>query len=135
MGEKALQSEELASFGKYFDSVPTQFRLYSLLINRQFVSCMQLFPRQEIEDGSDPISNCAPNRTELDPVELDDENHAAIPPFAPGGNPGKSHARSSIRDWSDDDSEDCVMLEVHDIEPLSFAYPMPSTSADRKSVV
>ena len=44
--------------------------------------------------------------------------------------PGKSRARDSIKDWSDDDDDDYEILEVLDPRPLAFAYPLPSTSAD-----
>ena len=53
-----------------------------------------------------------------------------IPLAVAGTPPGKTHARGSIRDWSDDDSEDCVLLEVLNPPPISFAYTLPSTSVD-----
>ena len=53
-----------------------------------------------------------------------------IPLAIAGTPPGKTRARGSIRDWSDDDSDDCVLLEVLNPPPISYAYPLPSTSVD-----
>ena len=43
---------------------------------------------------------------------------------------GKPQARASIRDWSDDDDDDCQILEALDVRPIAFAYPLPSAPAD-----
>ena len=91
---------------------------------------MQLFSRQQTEDGPDLASKCAPDHADLDMEEPDNEDHLPIPLAVPGGPPGKTRDRSSIRDWSDDDCDDCVLLEVLDPSPISFAYPLPSTSVD-----
>ena len=48
-----------------------------------------------------------------------------------GSIPATGKARvSSARDWSDDDEDDCQILEVHDPSPVAFSYPVPSPSAD-----
>ena len=91
---------------------------------------MQTFDRQQIEDGPDPVSKCAPDRTTPDLEDPDNEDHVPIPLAVAGTPPGKPHARRSIKDWSDDDSDDCVLLEVHNPQPPVFAYPLPSTSVD-----
>ena len=58
----------------------------------------------------------------------DDEDHMPIPAAgAPAS--GKPQARASIRDWSDDDDNDCQILEALDARPIAFAYPLPSAPA------
>ena len=48
-----------------------------------------------------------------------------------GSTPATGKARvSSVRDWSDDDEDDCRILEVLDPLPVAFAYPVPSPPAD-----
>ena len=48
-----------------------------------------------------------------------------------GSVPATGKARvSSVRDWSDDDDDDCRILEVYDPLPVAFAYPVPSPPAD-----
>ena len=62
-------------------------------------------------------------------MEPDNEDHLPIPLAVAGTPAGKTRARSSIKDWSDDNSDD-VLLEVHNPQPIAFAYPLPSTSVD-----
>ena len=57
----------------------------------------------------------------------DDEDNMPIPDV--GSVPTSGKTRSSIQDWSEDD-DDCEILEVYDPCPISFSYPLPSTSAD-----
>ena len=38
--------------------------------------------------------------------------------------------KARVRDWSDDDDDDCRILEVFDPIPVAFAYPVPSPPAD-----
>ena len=38
--------------------------------------------------------------------------------------------KARVRDWSDDDDDDCRILEVEDPLPVSFAYPVCSPPAD-----
>ena len=45
-----------------------------------------------------------------------------------GSVPATGKAR--VRDWSDDDDDDCRVLEVLDPVPVAFAYPVPSPPAD-----
>ena len=52
-----------------------------------------------------------------------------IPAAVPGPATGKTRI-SSIRDWSDDEDDDCEILEVYDPRPISFSYPVPSPPAD-----
>ena len=66
---------------------------------------MHLFERQQTEDGPDLANSFVPDRTTPDLVDPDNENHLPIPLAVPGGSPGKTRARSSTKDWSDDDSE------------------------------
>ena len=89
-----------------------------------------MFAHQKIDDGPDRVAKCAPDRTELDSEELDQYNTKATAPTATGRNPGKARERRTIRDWSEDDTDDCIALEVLNVEPLAYAYPMPSTSAE-----
>ena len=84
----------------------------------------QIFDRQRIEDGPDPASKCAPDRATYDLEDPDNEDYVPIPLVIASTPPGKTRARGSIRDWPDEDSDDCVLLEV--LNP-------PSISLDRKS--
>ena len=89
----------------------------------------QRFPRQAIEDGSDPAATWGPDRTEADVKDPDDEDNVPIPLAVPGPAMGKTRA-SSLRDWSEDEDDDCRILEVYDALPVAFAYPVRSPSAD-----
>ena len=90
---------------------------------------MQRFPRQAIEDGSDPADTWGPDRVEADTVDPDDEDNVPIPVVVSGPATGKTRA-SSLRDWSEDEDDDCQILEVFDPLPVAFSYPMPSPLAD-----
>ena len=52
-----------------------------------------------------------------------------IPVAVPGPATGKTRA-SSLRDWSEDEDDDCQILEVYDPRPFVFSYPVPSPPAD-----
>ena len=65
-----------------------------------------------------------------DLVDPDNEDTLPIPLAGARKAPGKLPAQKSIRDWSEDDSDDCVLLEVLNPQPIAFAYPLPSTSVD-----
>ena len=65
-----------------------------------------------------------------DLVDPDNEDTLPIPLAGARTAPGKIPARTSIRDWSEDDNDDCELLEVLNPQPLAFAYPLPSTSVD-----
>ena len=86
---------------------------------------MQRFARQKAEDGSDPAANWGADRVEADSEDLDDEANVPIPAAEPGPATGKTRA-SSIRDWSDDEDDDCQILEVYDPRPMAFSYLAPS---------
>ena len=57
-----------------------------------------------------------------------------IPAAVPGSAAGKARA-SSLRDWSEDEDDDCQILEVYDPLPVAFSYPVPSPSADSEDQV
>ena len=95
---------------------------------RLFVT-MQRFARQATEDGSDPAANWGADRVEADSEYPDDEDNVPIPVAVPGPTTGKTRA-SSLRDWSDDEDDDCQILEVYDPLPVAFSYPVPSPPAD-----
>ena len=67
----------------------------------------------------------------------DDDDNVHIPDAR---QPGKTRATtsgkkpiqvsSSIRDWSEDDDDDCRILDPIDATPVSYAYPLPSGSAN-----
>ena len=72
---------------------------------------IQRFPRQGIEDGSDPSATWGPDRTEADAEDPDDDDNVPIPIAVPGPATGKTRA-SSLRDWSEDEDDDCQILAV-----------------------
>ena len=84
---------------------------------------MQRFARQKAEDGSDPAANWGADRVEADSEDPDDEDNVPIPPAIPGSAMGKTCA-SSLRDWSEDEDDDCRILEVYDPRPVAFSYPV-----------
>ena len=88
---------------------------------------MQRFARQKTEDGSDPSANWGKDLVATDAEDPDDEDYMPIPDV--GSVPASGKTRSSMQDWSDDD-DDCRILEVLDLRPIVFSYPLPSTSAD-----
>ena len=68
----------------------------------------------------------APAAGDEDP---DDEDNVPIPDAR---QPGKTRASgkkpiqvSSIRDWSEDDDDECHILDPIDAVPVSYAYPLP----------
>ena len=90
---------------------------------------VQTFARQKAEDGPDPSAKWGEDLAGTnpeDPEDPDNEDYMPIPDVGAGPATGKT--RASMRDWSDDD--DCEILEVYDPCPISFSYPLPSTSAD-----
>ena len=96
-----------------------------------FLFHAQKFGRQLTEDGPDPLGPFAPDRTQEDPVEPDTDDYSSIPQFGSVGSTGKPYASPAPQDLSsDDDSEDCQILDPLNPTPLSFAYPLPSTSAN-----
>ena len=100
---------------------------------------LQRFLCQQVKDGDDPSANwgadlLAPTAEDED---LDDEDNLPIPD---GKQPAKTRASSSgkkpiqvsssIRDWSEDDDDDCRILDPIDAVPVSYAYPLPSGPAN-----
>ena len=92
---------------------------------------LQIFPRQDVEDGPNPEANWGEDLPIADPPlteDPDDEDNMSIPAAeAPAA--GKAQSRNPIQDWSDDDSDDYRVIEALDIPPLSYAYPLASVSA------
>ena len=56
--------------------------------------------------------------------DLDDEDNLPILDATASAS-GKTRAQASIRDWSDDDDNDCQILEPIDAQPISYDYPLP----------
>ena len=90
---------------------------------------MQRFARQKCEDGSDPAANWGADRVTADSEDPDDEDNVPIPAAVPGLATGKNRT-SSLQDWSEDEDDDCQILEVYDPRPIAFSYLVPSPSAD-----
>ena len=84
------------------------------------------------EDGVNPSAKWGQDLPAPAVVEVedpDDEDHMPIPSASAPAS-GKPQARASVRDWSDDDEDDCEILEVFDARPLAFAHPIPSAPVD-----
>ena len=86
------------------------------------------------EDGENPSANWGKDRVEADSEDPDDEDNMPIPAAVPGPTTGKTRV-SSIRDWSEDEDDDCQVLEVFDPRPIAFSYPVPSPPADSDNQV
>ena len=100
---------------------------------------MQRFLRQQVEDGDDPSANWGADlpvpATEVE--DPDDEYNLPIPDaIQPAKTKTSSSGKkpvqvsSSIRDWSEDDDDDCRILDPIDSVPVSYAYPLPSGPAN-----
>ena len=88
---------------------------------------MQRLARQVNEDGLDPSSKWAKDREDSDTEDPDSEDYMPIPHAGTGPAPGKTPARDSLRDWPDDDDDDCQILEVYDPLPFAFTFPLHPT--------
>ena len=102
--------------------------LSSLFNFRLLLLFAQRLPRQVNEDGLDP--EWGQDRQDSDTEDPDSEDYMPIPHAGPGPVPGKAPARDSLRDWSDDEDDDCRILEIYDPLPTAFTYPLNPTSAD-----
>ena len=61
-------------------------------------------------------------------MKLDTDNFWVIPAFGSTGSLGKPYVCIS-QDESTGDSDDCRILDVLDVMPISYAYPLQSHSA------
>jgi len=83
---------------------------------------LQLFARQDDEDGPDPSLKWAEDRADPGGEDPDNEDYMPIPAAQPA--PGNPPARAPLRAWSDDDDDDeCRILDVLDPKPLRFTLP------------
>ena len=90
----------------------------------------QRFARQVTEDGPDPSSKWGKDRTGSDAEDPDSEDFMPIPDAGSSPVLGKLPAQDPLRDWSDDDDDECQVLEVINTRPLAFKFPLPSTPVD-----
>ena len=89
---------------------------------------VQMLPRQVNEDGLNP--QWAQDRPDSDTEDPDSEDYMPIPHAGQAAAPGKAPARDSLITLSDDDDDDCRIIEIHDPIPIAFTYPLNPTSAD-----
>ena len=94
-----------------------------------------MLPRQVNEDGLNPPSKWGQDREDSDTEDPDPEDQMPIPFAGTGPVPGKNPIRDSLRDWPDDDDDDCQILEVYDPLPFAFTYPLHPISADTEDQV
>src|SRR3954463_10776728 len=80
---------------------------------------LQMFERQKAEDA---IISFAPDRTEFDITDPEGHNCTPVEDVDPeaAARSGKTPPSNPIRDWTDDDEDECVFLEVFDFCPLLF---------------
>ena len=95
---------------------------------------MQRFGGQLAEDEEDPSARWGKDRVDADSEDPDHEDHMPIPDVSSLSATGKTRA-SSIRDWSEDEDDDCQVLEVYDPLPVAYSYPMSPNSADSDEVL
>ena len=93
---------------------------------------MQKFERQKSEDGPNPSSKWGPDRTTYDQVDPDGEDTIPVPLTrrVPTKHSAPSLKRDTFLQGPAVDDDDCVILKVHNVAPLSFAYPLPSVSVE-----
>ena len=90
---------------------------------------MQLFDRQKIEDASDKTRRYAPCRDELDASDPEGEDNLPIPLARPPGKPSPYLPNPvDVRRGPAESTDDCILLDVIDAPPISFAYPLPSAA-------
>ena len=89
------------------------------------------------EDGDNPASKWGKDRVDSDMEDPDSEDHMPIPDAhaanidsALGNIPAHP-----IRDWPDDDDDDCQILEVLDPKPIRFMPPSSPPPADLDDLV
>ena len=102
----------------------------SLYLHVSFVFS-QRFARQLLEDQIHAAGEWHPDLPipeTLPSEDPDDEDHLSIP-LARASAPGKPRAPVPINEWSDDDEDECRIIDVIDATPLNFAPPAPSTTA------
>ena len=95
---------------------------------------MQRFGRQLKEDGQDPSAHWGKDRVEAELEDPDNDDNVPIPDVGSIPVTGKTRA-SSLRDWSEDEDDDCRILEVYDPLPVAYSYPMSPPSADSDEVL
>ena len=100
-----------------------------------FFFAFQIFARKEIEDGRTPCTKWALDRIGSDLDDPDSEDHMPIPDAGPVPVSGKPRSRDPLLDWSNDDSEDCQILEVHSIIPLAYKPPLPQPPVNPRNQV
>ena len=93
---------------------------------------MQKFERRKAEDEPNPSSKWGPDRTTYDQVDPDGEDTIPVPLTrrVPSKHSAPSLKRDTFPQGPVEDNDDCVILEVHNVAPLSFAYPLPSVSVE-----
>ena len=96
---------------------------------------MQRVARQLDEDGPNPCIKWAQDRIGSDLEDPDSEHHMSIPDVGSVPVSGKPRSRDPLLDWSDDDSEDCQILEVHNVIPLAYKPPVPRPPVDSANQV
>ena len=113
-----------------------------LVLISDTLSCfLQRFLRQQAEDGDDPSANWGADLPILatEAEDPDDEDNLPIPDAKQPASAktraspsGKKPVRASpsIRDWSEDDDDDCRILDPIDAVLVSYAYPLPSGPAN-----
>ena len=105
------------------------FLIRNLLLN----SSTQLFARQEVEDGDAATRIYALNCQELDTSDPDGEHNLPIPLARPAGKPSPYLPNPSyVRQEPADPTDECILLDVIDAPPISFAYPFPSAAPESK---
>src|SRR3954453_6645703 len=78
-----------------------------------------MFERQKAEDA---IINFAPDHTEFDSTDPEGHNCTPMEDVDPETalRSGKTPSSNPIRDWTDDDEDECAFLEVFDFYPSLF---------------
>ena len=95
---------------------------------------MQRFGRQLKEDEENPSATWGKDRVEADLEDPDNDDNVPIPDVGSIPATGKTRA-SSLRDWSEDEDDDCRILEVYDPRPVVYSYPVSPPPADSDEVL
>ena len=94
--------------------------------------------QQAIEDGLDPVAECAPDRTEYEQVDHDSQViHQKLKDAARtaerlaerGGGSTRGKRQTSCPMVSRPDDDDCRVIKVFDVMPLNYAYPYSVSDA------
>ena len=84
---------------------------------------LQRLDRQKTEELSWPRSQWGQDRSESDTEDLDPEAYMPLPHAGSGPSSSKASTRAPVLIQTEDEEDECQILEVFDVMPLAFTLP------------